>query len=56
MDKKFMDYIKENIKEYLPDAFVDASVVIEETLRNNDRICQGLMICRKGETDRKSNV
>ena len=45
-----MDYIKENIKEYLPDAFVDASVVIEETLRNNDRICQGLMICRKGET------
>lgn len=50
MDKKFMDYIKENIKEYLPDAFVDASVVIEETLRNNDRICQGLMIFRKGET------
>ena len=40
MDKKFMDYIKENITEYLPDAFVDASVAIEETLRNNDRICQ----------------
>ena len=50
MDKKFMDYIKENIKEYLPEAFMDASVVIEETLRNNDRICKGLMICRKGES------
>lgn len=50
MDKKFMDFIKENIKEYLPDAFMDASVEIEETLKNNDLIRQGLMICRRGES------
>lgn len=50
MDKKFMDYIKENIKEYLPEDFGDASVEIEETLKTNNLIRQGLLICRKGES------
>lgn len=50
MDKKFMDFIKENIKAYLPDTFMDASVEIEETLKNNDLVRQGLMICRRGES------
>lgn len=49
MDKNFMNQVKNQIKEYLPKNFEDASVKIEETIDHNDHIKQGLLIHRKGE-------
>ena len=49
MDKNFMNQVKNRIKEYLPKNFEDAEVGIEETIKNNDCIKQGLMVYRKGE-------
>ena len=49
MDKNFMNQVKNQIKEYLPKNFEDAEVGIEETIKNNDCIKQGLMVYRKGE-------
>ena len=48
MDKNFMNQVKNQIKEYLPKNFEDAEVGIEETIKNNDCIKQGLMVYRKG--------
>src|SRR5699024_2401143 len=49
MDKNFMNQVKNQIKEYLPKNFEDAEVGIEETIKNNDCIKQGLRVHRKGE-------
>ena len=45
-----MEYIKNHIKEYLPLEYQDASVVLEEVTKNNDRVLTGLIVRRDGET------
>lgn len=41
---EFVEYVKENIKGYLPDAFADATVQLSEVVKNNDRILCGMSI------------
>lgn len=50
MDTNFMNQVKNQIKKYLPKYFEDAEVGIEERIKNNDCIKQGLMVYRKGES------
>lgn len=46
---EFFDYVKENVKSYLPPAFDDAEFVITEVTKQNDMHLTGLNIKREGE-------
>lgn len=50
MNQELMEYIKNHIKEYMPLEYQDASVVLEEVTKNNDRVLTGLIVRRDGET------
>lgn len=50
MNQEIMEYIKNHIKEYMPLEYQDASVVLEEVTKNNDRVLTGLIVRRAGET------
>lgn len=41
MNQELMEYIKNHIKEYLPLEYQDASIVLEEVTKNNDRVLTG---------------
>lgn len=43
---EFIEYVKENIKGYLPDAFADATVQVSEVIKNNDQILYGMSILK----------
>ena len=47
--KEFMDYVAENVKEYLPPAFEDASIAVNEVYKNNDTVLHGILIRNEGE-------
>lgn len=47
--KEFYDYVKDNIKDYLPDSYKDAAVTLEETIKNNDIKLTGIRIERPGD-------
>ena len=47
--KEFMDYVAENVKEYLPPAFENASVTVNEVYKNNDTVLHGILIRNEGE-------
>ena len=41
---EFMDYVKEYVADYLPEKFVNAEVMINQTVKNNDVELDGLTI------------
>lgn len=50
MKQEFTDYIKEHIKDYLPDDYADAAVTIETVVKNNNREQTGIFIHRPDES------
>lgn len=46
---EFFDYVKENVKNYLPPIFDDAEFIIQEVTKQNDQHLTGLSIRRDGE-------
>ena len=47
--KEFMQYLQENVKEYLPESFADARITFYDVVKNNDNHMTGISIARKGE-------
>lgn len=45
----FTEHIKSNIKDYLPAEYQNATVSIEDVIKNNDTILQGLNIVKAGQ-------
>ena len=41
---EFMEYIKENVTDYLPERYEDAEIIIRQVVKNNDMVLDGLMI------------
>lgn len=48
--EEFKQYVKDNIKDFLPKDFADAEVNIREVVKNNDMKLAGLMIKRPDES------
>lgn len=46
----FLEQVKENIKDFLPEKFADASVMVNRVVKNNDCVLDGLAI-RTGESN-----
>ena len=49
MNPEFTEYVKNHIREYLPDSYANAEIQIQQTIKSNDRILESLMIRREGE-------
>ncbi len=49
MDREFMDYVKEHVKDFLPTEYADADIGIETVTKNNDRELSGIIIRRPGQ-------
>lgn len=41
---EFMEYIKENVTDYLPERFEEAEISIQQVVKNNDVVLDGLNI------------
>ena len=41
---EFMEYIKENVTDYLPERFESAEIAIRQVVKNNDVVLDGLLI------------
>ena len=41
---EFMEYIKENVTDYLPEPYESAEIIIRQVVKNNDMVLDGLMI------------
>ena len=41
---EFMEYIKENVTDYLPEEFEKEEISIQQVVKNNDMVLDGLMI------------
>ena len=41
---EFMEYIKENVTDYLPERFEEAEISIQQVVKNNDVVLDGLSI------------
>ena len=42
--KEFYEYIKDNVKEYLPDSYKDAEIILHEVVKNNGLKLTGITI------------
>lgn len=42
--REFMDYVKENVTEYLPERFENTEIRIQQVVKNNDTVLDGLII------------
>ncbi len=42
--ESFLQYVKENIKDYLPSEFADANVELQVVEKNNGKLLHGLTI------------
>lgn len=47
--KEFMQYVADNVKDYLPPAFENADVMVEEVNKNNDTLVHGIIIRNEDE-------
>lgn len=47
--KDFLEEVKNNIKDYLPDSFKDATVQIQKTIKNNGLSLDGLSVSKVGQ-------
>lgn len=47
--KEFQNYIKDNIKEYLPGSYENAHISFNEQIKNNDIHLTGITIRRENE-------
>lgn len=45
---EFMEHIKENVTDYLPERFESAEITIRQVVKNNDMVLDGLMIFSHG--------
>ena len=43
--KNFLEQVKEQIKDFLPEKFADADVIVNQVVKNNDCVLQR---CTKG--------
>ncbi len=48
-EKDFYAYMKNHVREYLPSSFEEASISLQEILKNNDMKMTGMLIRRNGE-------
>lgn len=48
--KEFQEYIKNNVKDYLPESYKDADIQFRDVVKNNDVHLTGVMIKRENET------
>lgn len=42
--QEFMDYVKENVADYLPGKFEQAEITVHQMVKNNDVVLDGLNI------------
>lgn len=49
MVSDFAKQIEENIREYLPESYSNAQIEIQNTVKGNDRILEGILIQKEGE-------
>jgi hypothetical protein len=49
--KDFFEYVKDNVKDYLPASFADAQIKLQEVVKNNDQVLTGILI-----PDENSNI
>lgn len=49
MNQNIADYIKEHIREYLPEDYREAEVTLHRTVKNNDQVLTGLIIRKEDE-------
>ena len=46
---EFYDYVKDNVKDYLPPSFQDAEISLMKVTKQNDQTLTGISIRRDGE-------
>lgn len=49
MDSEFTEYVKNNIREYLPESYANAKIQIQQTIKGNDLVLDSLTVQREGE-------
>ena len=49
MDSEFTEYVKNNIREYLPESYANAKIQIQQTIKGNDQVLDSLTVQREGE-------
>lgn len=42
--KEFYEYVKDNVKEYLPESYKDAEIKLQEVVKNNGLKLTGITI------------
>ena len=52
---EFMEYIKENVTDYLPERFEEAEISIQQVVKNNDVVLDGLNI-RNPDSNLSPNI
>lgn len=52
---EFMEYIKENVTDYLPERFEEAEISIQQVVKNNDVVLDGLSI-RNPDSNLSPNI
>ncbi len=48
--KEFQEYIKSNVKDYLPENYKDADIQFTDVVKNNDVHLTGVLIKKENET------
>ena len=48
--KEFQEYIKSNVKDYLPESYKDADIQFRDVVKNNDVHLTGVLIKKENET------
>ena len=48
--KEFQEYIKSNVKDYLPEIYKDADIQFTDVVKNNDVHLRGVLIKKENET------
>ena len=49
MYSEFTEYVKNNIREYLPESYANAKIQIQQTIKGNDQVLDSLTVQREGE-------
>lgn len=42
--REFYDYVKDNVKEYLPESYANSKITLQETIKDNDQKLTGICI------------
>ena len=54
--KEFYEYVKDNVKEYLPESYKDAEIKLQEVEKNNGLKLTGITISKRRSENRTDSL